>query len=71
MALSDRQQAYLMLFAFFLPPLATWTALGFPSDRVALGILASALITGVIAFVKEALGTASPPKVEVPVTVPK
>jgi len=54
--LNDQQQALLMLLVFVLPPLMVWAALGFPSSRTEVGILVSALISGVIAFVKELLG---------------
>lgn len=58
--LSDGQQAFLMLLVFILPPLATWMALGFPTDRISLGILGSAIVSGILAFVKELLGGAPP-----------
>jgi len=50
-----------MLLVFILPPLATWMAMGYPTDRVTLGILGSAIVSGIIAFIKELLG-GTPPK---------
>jgi hypothetical protein len=47
-----------MLFVFILPPFITWTALGFPTDRTSLGILASAFLSGILAYIKEMLGWA-------------
>ena len=61
--LSNRQQALLMLFVFLLPPVITWLAMGFPTDRVTLGILGAAVLSGILAFIKELLGGKSqPPK---------
>ena len=37
--LTNTQQAIIMLIAFLLPPIGVWMGLGFPVDRVALGIL--------------------------------
>lgn len=54
--LSNQQQAFLMVLVFVLPPIITWSALGFPTGRAELGILASAILSGVLAFVKEILG---------------
>jgi len=50
-----------MLFVFILPPLITWTALGYPADRISLGILGSAILSAILAFIKELLG-GTPPK---------
>jgi len=61
--LSDREQAYLMLLVFILPPLITWAGLGMPTDRQSLGILLSAMLSGILAFIKELLG-GKPPKEE-------
>lgn len=58
--LTDQQQALLMLFVFTLPPVITWTAMGFPVGRAELGILASSILSGVLAFVKELLGGRPP-----------
>jgi len=58
--LTDIQQAIVMLLVFLLPPLITWTALGYPTDRVSLGILGSALLSGILAFLKEVLGGKPP-----------
>jgi len=63
--LSDRDQAILMLLVFVLPPIITWASLGMPTDRVALGILISAILSGVLAFIKEILG-GKPPQEEDP-----
>lgn len=59
--LSDREQAILMLLVFILPPIITWAALGMPTDRASLGILLSAVLSGILVFVKELLG-GTPPK---------
>ena len=56
MALTDRGQAIFMLLVFILPAIATWCGLGFPTSKEALGILASAIISGILVFVKEMLG---------------
>ena len=58
--LSDRDQAFLMLFVFVLPALIAWAGLGMPTDRQALGILLAAVLSGVLAFVKEILGGTAP-----------
>jgi len=49
-----------MLLALDLPPVSAWMLLGFPSDKVALGLLGSSLIGGVLAFIKEIMGSAPP-----------
>jgi len=54
--LTDVQQAWLMLIVFVLPSLITWAALGYPTDRASLGILGSAILSGILAFIKELLG---------------
>jgi hypothetical protein len=64
--LTNRQQALLMLLVFILPSLITWSALGFPTGRAELGILASAILSGILAFVKELLGGRPPPEKEEP-----
>jgi len=61
--LSDREQAFLMLLVFMLPPLITWAGLGMPTDKGSLGILMSAILSGVLAFIKELLG-GKPPEEE-------
>jgi hypothetical protein len=58
--LSDRTQAELMLLAFLLPAVVSWVGLGFPTDKTSLALLGSALLGGVIAFIKDALGTSAP-----------
>jgi len=58
--LTDTQQAIVMLLVFLLPPVITWTALGYPTDRVSLGILGSAILSGILAFLKELLGGKPP-----------
>jgi len=45
-----------MFVAFLIPPLVTWTALGFPTDKAAIGILVAALLSASFAFIKEILG---------------
>lgn len=56
MGLTNNQQAIMMAIAFLIP-VGTWAALGFPIDRISLGILASALISSVVATLKEYLGS--------------
>jgi len=58
--LTDTQQAIIMFVVFILPPLITWTALAYPTDRVSLGILGSAILSGILAFLKELLGGKPP-----------
>ena len=58
--LSDQQQAILMLLVFILPPIIAWAALGMPTDKASLGILLSAILSGVLALVKELLGGKPP-----------
>lgn len=58
--LTDKQQAMLMLLVFILVPFGTWTGLGFPTDKAALGLLASNLIAGLVLAVKEMLGGKAP-----------
>lgn len=59
MGLTNQQQAWIMLAAFLLPPLITWTALGFPTGRSELGILIAAMLSGILAFIKEISGGAT------------
>ena len=65
--LSNREQAILMCLVFILPPIITWSALGFPTDRLAMGILVSAILSGVLVFLKEILGGQPPPHEEEPI----
>jgi hypothetical protein len=58
--LSDREQAILMFLAFTLPALMIWTGFGFPTDRVALGALATSVLGGALALIKEWLGGGQP-----------
>ena len=51
----------IMLIAFVLVPLGTWSALGFPTDKAALGLLVSNIIAGILLFIKEISGTPSVP----------
>lgn len=55
--LTDLQQAILMLFVFILPSLIAWCALGMPTDRVAVGLLLANILSGILAFCKEMLGS--------------
>lgn len=61
--LSNREQAILMLLVFLLPPIITWAGLGMPTDRISMGLLLSAILSGVLVFIKEILG-GQPPKEE-------
>ena len=54
--LDDKTQALLMFLVFMLPPLMAWAALGMPTDKTSLGILLAALLSGVLAGIKELLG---------------
>lgn len=61
--LSNGQQALMMLTAFLVPLLASvasWAALGMPTDRSAMGLLVAAICgdisAGIIVFAKEILG---------------
>jgi hypothetical protein len=58
--LSDNKQAILVFIAFALPAISAWAALGFPTDKLALGALVAALIAGVILAIKEAWGVSVP-----------
>lgn len=58
--LSDNEQAILVFIGFALPSIGAWAALGFPTDKLALGVLVAALIAGVILAIKEAWGVAIP-----------
>ena len=58
--LSDRTQAELMLLAFLLPAVIAWVGLGFPTDKTSIALLGSSLLGGIIAFIKDALGTSAP-----------
>lgn len=49
-----------MLLVFILPPIITWAGLGMPTDRSALGLLLSAVLSGVLVFIKEILGGKAP-----------
>lgn len=51
-----------MLLVFILPHIITWAALGMPTDRQSLGILLSAVLSGILALVKELLGGQPPAK---------
>jgi len=44
LGLSNRQQALMMMLGVLLGPVAAWAALGFPTDRIAIGFLVSMLI---------------------------
>jgi uncharacterized membrane protein YqaE (UPF0057 family) len=59
--LSNTQQALLMFAALLLPPVGVWAGLGFPMDRLAVGLLVSALISAAIVGIKELMGGSSPP----------
>jgi hypothetical protein len=61
MGLSNTQQALLMLAAFLIPVLITWTANGTPTDRTSVSLVISGLLGGFLAFIKELLGGKAPP----------
>jgi len=54
--LTDLQQAIFGLLIFILPAFGTWCGLGFPTDKAALGLLASAILSGILVFLKELAG---------------
>jgi len=56
LGLTDQQQAVAMFLVFVLPALVTWSALGMPYDRVALGLLFSNILSGFIVALKEVAG---------------
>jgi hypothetical protein len=58
--LTSQQQGILLFLAFFLVPLIAWLSLGAPTDRTALSMLGAGLVSGVLAYIKEALGTSAP-----------
>jgi len=62
MGLSNKQQALLMLSAFLIPVLITWTANGTPTDKVSVSLVISGLLGGFLAFIKELLGGKAPPQ---------
>lgn len=68
MGLSNQQQAYFMLAIFILPAVIAYLSNGAPTDRAALSLLAAAIFSGILAYIKEALGNSSP--VAVPVGTP-
>ncbi len=59
--LSNGQQAIFMFVAFALPSVGVWFGLGAPTDHGALAMLGAGLVGGIIAFVKEALGSPAAP----------
>ncbi len=67
--LTNSQQAVLMMLAFILGPVAVWFGLGAPTDHQALALLGAGMISGVLAFIKEILGTSATPAAPVPVKV--
>jgi hypothetical protein len=72
LALTDQQQALFMLLVFVLPAFLSWLGLGAPLDRVGLALLGSGIVSGILAYVKEALGTVSTPApVQTPASAPK
>jgi hypothetical protein len=61
---TDTQQAFLMFFAFVMTPIASWAALGAPTDHTALaqllaGIIGGTSSGGILAFIKEFGGTSN------------
>lgn len=68
LGLTDKQQAYVMLFAILLatwtPVIMNWANNGMPTDRLSLGVLFAELLGGfsaaILVFIKEALGITPP-----------
>ena len=58
--LSDNQQAILVFLGFAIPAIGAWSALGFPTDKLALGALVAAILAGLVLSIKELLGSAAP-----------
>ncbi len=59
--LTDQQQALFMLFTFAAPPIVVWLGKGFPTDKTSLGFVAAGTFSGILAYVKEALGSSPAP----------
>ena len=55
--LSDTKQAILVFIALAIPAIGAWAALGFPTDKLALGALVAAILTGMVLAIKELMGT--------------
>ena len=68
MGLSNQQQAFFMLAVFLLPAVIAFLSNGAPTDKASLSLLAAAIFSGILAYIKEALGNSSP--VAVPVGTP-
>jgi len=49
-----------MLLVFILPVLITWTANGAPTDRASVTLVASGILSGILAYIKEILGGKPP-----------
>ena len=45
-----------MFLVFVLPAFGTWFGLGMPTERIAIGLLVSSVISGILVGVKELLG---------------
>jgi len=49
-----------MLAVFILPALIVWLSAGASTDHTQLAFLGASILSGLLAYVKETLGTASP-----------
>jgi len=45
-----------MLVAFVLPAVTAWLANGAPTDHTSVSLMTAAILSGVLAFIKEYLG---------------
>jgi len=54
--LTNLEQAVLMLVAFVLPAVTAWLANGAPTDHTSVSLMTAAILSGVLAFIKEYLG---------------
>ena len=60
MALTNQQQAIYVLAAILIPTWIAWLGLGAPTDHAGLILLAAGNLGGILFYIKEVLGNASP-----------
>ncbi len=60
MALNDAQQAIVVFFGVVLSTLAGWAYAGFPTSRLAIGLVVGAILAGAILALKEWAGSSVP-----------
>jgi hypothetical protein len=49
-----------MLAVFVIPALVAWTSNGAPTNHADLSVLVAAILSGIMAFLKEVLGAQTP-----------